>query len=77
MRGSVEGGAGVSATKLCENCGAPATHTGSHWEAGGMLVCYPCTVGQPFSYLVSLEERDKRARKFFDSTNKQDKEVQG
>jgi hypothetical protein len=67
----------VSATKLCENCGDPATHTGSHREGGSMLVCYPCTVGQQFGHLVSLEERDKRVRKFLDSINKQDKEVQG
>lgn len=66
----------MSITKLCENCGDPATHTGSHWEAGGMLVCYSCTVRQPFSHLESLEERDKRVRKFLDATNKQDKEVQ-
>lgn len=65
----------MSATKLCENCGDPATHTGWHWEAGGIYVCYPCTVGQQFIHLESLKERDKRVRKFLDSTNKQDKEV--
>lgn len=60
----------------CESCGDIATHTGWHWEAGWVRVCYPCTVGQQFSNLESLAERDERARKTLSIIREQEKEVQ-
>ncbi len=35
----------------CENCGQPATHYGTHPEAGSIYVCRDCITGQGFRNL--------------------------
>ena len=45
--------------RYCEKCGAIATHIGSHWEEGRMLVCLPCTINQPFTHIQSLDKHNE------------------
>jgi hypothetical protein len=42
----------------CGNCGAAATHRGHHPEAGTILVCDRCMMGQGFRHVTRLPAFD-------------------